>query len=549
MAMRLPSVMSHDFAQIPGPQVERSSLDLSHGWKGSFNAGELIPILIEEVLPGDTFNCSVRVLARLNSMIRPVMDNMFLDMFFFFVPSRLLWSNFERFMGSQDNPGDSIDFEIPCLDNDTLTFDQDTIFDYACIPTKVIFADGERISALPFRAINFIWNEWFRDQNLQDKLDFPTGDGPDPDSYYIVPFRGKRHDYFTSCLLEPQKGDAAVLPISGTAPVIGDGTSMGLVGRTGTGSGSAYVAFSDDNVNGIMEVWDSSGLAGNVPSGTKSAGDRYLGLHTLAANSHVFADLSAATAVTINELRESVAFQHVMERDARSGTRYTEQLRARWGVSPRDERLQRPEYLGGSSDRINVSAVASTQPTPAAGVTNRNTQAALAAYATVGGRSGFMKSFSEYGYVIGFANLRADLTYQQGLRRMWSRTTRFDFATPELMHLGEQPVYQKEIYYADGGASAETVFGYQERYSEYRYHPSSVTSSFRTNYTGTLDSWHLAMNFIAPPVLDSAFIIDSPPVDRVLAVPSEHHLLLDAYISLRAARCMPVYAVPGLERL
>jgi len=502
----------------------------------------LFPFFVDEVLPGDTMNLNARMLARMNSMIYPIMDNVFLDTMYFFVPTRLVWENWERFNGSQDNPDDPIDYEVPTLSSSgAFIFQQGTIYDYMGLPTKVDMAVGERVNALPLRCYNLIWNEWFRDENLQDAVTFSIDDGPDDIQEYSILRRGKRHDYFTSCLPWAQKGDAVVLPLGTSAPVIGDGSNVSFFNGT-----ADYALSATDNTgfNGHLQIFSSgtTGTPGSAPTGTAMAGDLTLGLSTDPTRSGMIADLSGATAATVGELREAIAFQHILERDARGGTRYTEMLRAHWGVAPRDDRLQRPEYLGGSSERINVSAVAQTTASPGS-PTLRDSKGGLAAYATGAGRSGFMKSFPEYGYVIGLVNVRSDITYQQGMRKMWSRSTRFDFALPDLMHLGEQPVLQKEIFYVDNGATADTVFGYQERFAEYRYFPSQVTGPFRSNYTGTLDAWHLATNFASAPTLDTSFIQDSPPLDRVLAVPSEPNVLLDCYIELKHARCMPVYAI------
>jgi len=360
--------------------------------------------------------------------------------------------------------------------------------------------------------------------------------------------RGKKHDYFTSCLPFAQKGDDIFLPIGSTAPVIGDGLNLGLVSDfTSPDSNNRFGPYTVSSQTDMGIGPNAYGAAvGTTASAGVSSVTKSLGVTGDPDNSGLVADLSASTAVTINQLREAVAFQHILERDARSGTRYTEILKGRWGVTVPDFRLQRPEYLGGSTQRINISAVPQTSPSPAT-PTNRDVQGGLAAYATVADRSGFVKSFSEYGYVLGLVNVRADISYQQGLRKLWSRNTRLDFAMPELMHLGEQPVLRKEIFLND--TTGETVFGYQERYAEYRYFPSVVTGPFRSDYTTSLHAWHLATYFGSAPSLNDAFIQDSPPLDRVLAVTDEPNILLDVYVSLRHARCMPTYAVPGLERL
>lgn len=512
------SVMAHQFSQIPRAEIQRSSFNRSHGYKTTFDSGYLVPFYVDEVLPGDTFNLKCSLFARLATPIVPFMDNMFMETFFFYVSNRLVWYNWEKFNGEQENPGDSTDYLIPTIKN-TGSFDVGSIADYFGIPTGV---NNLEVNALPFRAYNLIYNEWFRDENLQDSLPVEKGDGPDDIADYKLVRRGKRHDYFTSALPWPQKGPGVEIPLTGNAPII---SSDGIGGRAlalGSASnplGNVYHLYHDDN-----------------PSNPVTLG----GLSSY-ASTHIEADLSAVTAATINSLRQAFQIQRLYERDARGGTRYTEILRAHFGVISPDARLQRPEYLGGSSSPININPVQQTSATDSI-----TPQGNLAAYGLTSSRiHGFTKSFVEHGYIIGLVNVRADLTYQQGLHRMWSRQSRFDFYWPALAHLGEQAVLNKEIY-AQGTSADDDVFGYQERYAEYRYYPSLITGKFRSTYAQPLDMWHLSQKFDSLPTLSAQFIEDNPPVSRVIAVQDEPQFLLDTYFSINCVRPMPVYSVPGL---
>lgn len=545
---QLPSIMNHDFSKIPAPRIERSVFNRTHGHKTTFDAGYLVPFFVDEILPGDTMSLNAQIFARLQTMIFPIMDNVFLDTFYFYVPCRLVWDNWERFQGAQDDPSDTIDYEVPQMQfaGSPPQVVALTLGDYFGLPVAKGFntSPNDQPISLPFRAYNLIWNEWFRDQNLQDSAVVDRDDGPDAIADYYTRLRNKRHDYFSSCLPWPQKGDSISIPLGTSAPVIGNSKAIGF--RDGTNLYGASAAQESGGLTPYVLAVSTAAYNNTVGTSVVSAGtlplQKATGLTTDPAASGMIADLSASTAATINQLREAFAIQQILELDARGGTRYVEHLKAHWGVISPDYRLQRPEYLGGSSQRVDVRGVPQTSSTDAT-----SPQGNLSSYAEVGNRSGFHKSFVEHGYVIGLVNVRADITYQEGMRKMWSRQTRYDFYMPSLAHLGEQAVLTKELWYTS--ATANNVFGYQERWAEYRYFPSMVTGQFRSDYSGNLDAWHLALDFSTTPLLNDSFIQDNPPIDRVIAVPAEPHVLMDSYIQITHARPMPVYSVPGLQRL
>jgi hypothetical protein len=519
--MRLPSHTGHAFRETPRADISRSTFNRDHGWKGTVDAGYLYPIFFDETVPGDTFQINVNAAIRLNTLLYPVMDNIFVDFHFFCIPNRLVWTNWEKFMGSQVDPGDSTSYLCPVVTTKAGGHDEGTLADYFGLPIDVDDVDP---NAFLFRSYNLVWNEWYRAQYIQDSVTVNTGDGPDAETDYELLRRNKRFDYFTQALPWPSKDNQEVEIAIGSTASIEYNTGLGQGQRVRGAAGDALLtsaAVGSTDANGYLNY------------GAQAAYLDPTGIW--------YADLASATAITINELRESFQLQRMLERDARGGNRYCEVIMSHFNVfDPQHAVLQRPEYIGGGTMPVTITAIAQTSES------NTTKQGNLAAVGyTQGSNVSVTKSFTEHCSVLGLMSIRADLNYQQGTNRMWHRQTRDDYYFPSYAHLGEQEVLNKEIY-QDGSANDDLVFGYVPRYDEMRYKPSVICGALRSTAATPLDSRHLAQEFGSLPTLNSDFIEEDPPVDRVCAVTSEPQFTADLYIGFKATRPMPTFGTPGL---
>lgn len=552
------NVESHFALNPTRLDMSRSKFDRSFSLKTSFNVGDIVPFYVDEVLPGDTFDVKTSKVVRMQTLITPIMDNIYLDTYYFFVPNRLVWEHWKQFNGENTESAwlPSTEYSIPQLTAPSGGWSVGTIADYMGIPTGVA---NLSVSALPFRAYALICNEWFRDENLCDPLVVPTGDATVAGSNTVAsvedyakgatPYKAaKYHDYFTSCLPAPQKGPDVMIGLSGEANVFGNGYTLGWTNGTLTGGSRSGSALGDQNtkVGTLLSGSTTAGSTNEMPGGDgKLWGIVQKSQISDPAYSGLIADLSTATSATINQLRLAFQIQKLYEKDARGGTRYTEILKTHFGVTSPDSRLQRPEYLGGNRVPININQVVQNSAT----VEGETPLGNVAGYSvTSDTHSDFRQSFTEHGFVIGVMVARYDHTYQQGIERFWSRKTRFDYYWPVLANIGEQAVLNKEIY-AQGTAEDDEVFGYQEAWGDYRYKPNRVTGEMRSQYAQSLDVWHLGDDYTKLPSLSSEWIVeDKTNVDRVLAVTSTNanQLFADLYINNQTTRPMPMYSIPGL---
>lgn len=570
MARNRIRVKAHNFSNAPQVYQKRSRFDRSFVRKMTFDEGKLVPFFVDEVLPGDTISLTVRDFCRLATPVAPFMDNLYIDKFFFFVPNRLVWEHWQNFCFEQEDPDDTTDYVVPtCRLAGGAPGENGigTLWDYFALPTGLINALD--VNALPFRMYYLIWNEWFRDENLQksvkiDKSDTNAvfkddriSDQPSwifsADTKYVNGFalapRGKRFDYFTSALPFQQKGPGVSIGLAGTATIVDPSPVSGyFVSQDNDCLGAAQLA----KGGGVHGVYNGNGSVSYQAGGYSIAivGHSSLGSGAQTANAvpgsswlskSAYADLDSSSIFTISSLRTAFQMQKFYERLARGGSRYTEVLTSFFGVVSPDSRLQRPEYLGGSSKMININPVAQTSSTG-----DVTPQGNLAAYGVSASKyHAFTKSFVEHGYIIGLLEVRADLTYQQGINKLWLRSTVYDWYWPTFAHLSEQAILNAEIY-AQGTPEDKDVFGYQERYAEYRYHPSEICGHFRSTYTKPLDVWHLSQKFDSLPTLSDQFIQDNPPVERVVATKDYPHFLIDIGFKYHTTRAMPMYGIPGL---
>lgn len=541
------------YAQVPHAEIRRAKFQRDFNLLTTMNEGDLVPIYLDEVLPADTFKINLNALVRMATPLYPVMDNAYMDFYFFFVPARLLWKHFQNLMGQNDSTfwAEQTEYTTPVTTAPEGGWNVGTLADYFGIPTGV---SGLKVNSLPFRAYAKVWNEWFRDENLQQpvtqSMDDTTTTGVNTGTNLSDAEAGglplkvcKYKDYFTSCLPSPQKSTEPVqLPMTGNAQIVWPNSAEtmadGEIFQDGGGN------LENIPINSNMK------LAASKKNNKSGKATVMFGGQTNASEINyttMLADLSSVTAATINDLRQAIAVQHIFERDARTGTRYKEILKGAWGVTSPDARLDRSEYIGGHRMPINVNQVIQTSSTD-----STSPQGNTGAYSmTTLSRNMCTYSATEHGYVLGLAAIRVDHSYQQGLSRLWTRNTRFSYYDPMLANLGEQAVLNQEIY-AQGKPQDEEVFGYQEAWADYRYRTNMVTSEMRSTYAQTLDAWHYADKYGELPTLSSSWIKEGTEnIDRTLAVQSSnsHQFICNFYYEQAWTRPMPIYSVPGIDTI
>lgn len=553
MARRSAGGFAESNATISPTRTPRSSFNLSFEHTTTIDSATLYPVYVEETLPGDTFNIKPSFFVRMATPLKPYISGIKLDWQAFWTPNRLVWTNFVKMMGERENPDDHNDYTVPQVQGLAADMVTGSMADYFGINVNEVTGQAS-MNALPFRCVNLIWNEWYRDENLQDPLFVYKDDGPELHSTYTLPKRNKRKDYLSGALPFAQKGLAVEIPVGQSAPLGGSPRIQATAAPTfGVVGGNPIVGGFTNNTQGtdVAVHWEGSSDTAGQTLNWDNPGLKIF-LDQTAPNSDApFADLSSATGININELRQLITLQQLFERDARGGTRYRETVMSHFGVQTDDVRLMRPQLLATGSMDIAPKAVPSTFSSDQAGTPE---QGELAAYAVGSSSSkGFTFSSTEHGWIHIMCSVRTELQYQQGQERKFNRKTRFDYYWPDLAPLGEQAIESREIF-MNGTGNAEDltddyeVWGYSPRYDEYRTRRNIVSGKMRSSDPQSLDIWHTALDFATRPALNSAFVEENPPISRIIAVPSEPEFILDSYFKVTAARPIPRFGTPGLTR-